>query len=121
MNIQNYGKISSGRDKKIKKKIKGIIIILLIILAGAFIIGVLTDDGPEYQKHASVISENRNLKAQVAELQSEISYLQNRVAELEGQVIERDEFINSLPTESPEESTDETTENNWEQDSPRSE
>ncbi len=121
MNIQNYGKISSGRDKKLKRRINGIIIAVIILLAGAFVIGVLTDDGPEYQERYSAIEENHALKEQVAQLRSEVAHLENRVAELEGQVSEKDAFINSLPTEEPEDTSDEEQMNDWTQSSPRSE
>lgn len=124
MNINNYGKISSGRDKKLKRKIKGLIIALVIILTGVYIIGIITDDGPEYQERYSAIEENHALKEQVTQLQSEVASLENRIAELEGLINEKDAYIALMPTEAPAE-TEEPTEteqtNDWSQSSPRSE
>lgn len=123
MNIQNYGKISSGREKKFTRKIKGIIIALIIIFAGAAVIGILTDNGTEYQERYSAIKENHELKELVTQLQNDNSALESRVAELEGLITEKDAYISSMPSEAPSEEPIETeqSENDWTQASPRSE
>lgn len=105
MNIQNYGAFSSDRNRTVKRKIKGIAILLIILLAGAFIIGILTDDGAEYRERYSAIEENHALKEQIINLQNENAELQNKISVLEATIGEKDSYINSLPTEPPEEET----------------
>lgn len=94
MGIQNYGKVEKGRHKKLKRRIIGLLIIAVLVVVGAGVIGVLVSNGDGYQEYVSILSENHELKAQVAELE-------DRITELEGTVAEKDEYIASIPTATP--------------------
>ena len=94
MGIQNYGKVGTGKYKKLKKRIIGLVIIAAVIVVAAGVIGVLVSDGEGYQQYVSVIEENHALKEQVAELEAQVT-------ELQGTVAEKDEYIASIPTIAP--------------------
>ena len=81
MGIQNYGKVGTGKYKKLKKRIIGLVIIAAVIVVAAGVIGVLVSDGEGYQQYVSVIEENHALKEQVAELEAQVAELQGTVAE----------------------------------------
>lgn len=96
MNISDYSGMHSTKRRTGKRRIVGIIIIAVILLLGAFIVGILTSDEPEYRMRLTAIEENHVLKEQISELEE-------RVAELEEQ-------LNSLPTPIPSEETEDTSE-----------
>ena len=100
MNIQNYGKANNSRHKKLRRKIIGLITAAVIILAGAFAIGELTENSAEYQLRASLVEENRVLR-------EENNMLKEQIAQLQDQITEKDEYIESIPTSAP---TDEPSE-----------
>ncbi len=75
MNISNYNGTQNGRSRLKKRRITGLFIIAGIVLLGAYIIGILTSDEPQYRMRATVIEENHVLKEQIAELESEIEDL----------------------------------------------
>lgn len=103
MDIQNYGKANSSRNKKTKRRITGIIIAAVIILAGAFTIGKLTENSAEYQLRASLVEENRVLR-------EENEMLKNQIGDLENQITEKNEYIDSIPTAAPTEEPSEEDE-----------
>lgn len=90
MNINDYGTINGEKRRARRRKITGIVIILIILLAGTYVLGILTSDGPEYQMRASTIEENHVLKEQVEELKEEVEQLKK---ELE----EKDSIISTMP------------------------
>lgn len=90
MNINDYGTINGEKRRERRRKITGIFIILVILLAGIYILGILTSDGPEYQMRASTIEENHILKEQVAELTEEVEQLKKELAE-------KDSIISTMP------------------------
>ena len=94
MDIQNYSRANSSRSKKTRRRITGIIIAAVIILAGAFAIGKLTENSAEYQLRASLVEENRVLR-------EENEMLKEQIADLENQITEKDEYIGSIPTAAP--------------------
>lgn len=101
MAAQNYGTVQSGRYRKLKKRIIGIIIIAVIVIIAVGLIGVLAGNSAEYQKRVSILEENHRLKEENAQLQQQIADYEIYVNTLQGQVSERDAFIAALPTEVP--------------------
>ncbi|MCH5213377.1 MAG: hypothetical protein J1G06_10220 [Oscillospiraceae bacterium] len=94
MNIQNYSKANSSRHRKLKRRIIGLAAAAVIILAGAFAIGKLTENSAEYQLRASLVEENRVLR-------EENDMLKEQITDLQNQIIEKDEYIGSIPTAAP--------------------
>lgn len=82
-----------------RRRITGIVIILVILFTGLFITGVLTSDGPEYQMRASAIEENHILKEQIAELEAEVKKLKKELNE-------KEDYISTLPSPEPESETE---------------
>ena len=82
MNMQNYGSMQGKKTRRTGRKIVGGIIILVILLAGLYILGVLTSNGPEYQIRTSMLEENHMLKEQVAELEEQIEDLEKEIESL---------------------------------------
>lgn len=82
MNMQNYGSMQGKKTRRTGRKIVGGIIILVILLAGLYILGVLTSNGPEYQMRTSMLEENHTLKEQVAELEEKIEGLEKEIESL---------------------------------------
>ncbi|MDD6563889.1 MAG: hypothetical protein PUF08_02285 [Clostridiales bacterium] len=82
MNMQNYGSMQGKKTRRTRRKIVGGIIILVILLAGLYILGVLTSNGPEYQMRTSMLEENHTLKEQVAELEEKIEGLEKEIESL---------------------------------------
>ena len=76
MNMQNYGSMQGEKMRRTRRKIVGATIILVILLAGIYILGILTSDGPQYQMRTSMLEENHMLKEQVAELEEQIKDLE---------------------------------------------
>ena len=105
MNIQNYGKAAGSRNKKLRRRLFGLAAAAVIILAGAFVIGKLTEDSAEYQLRASLVEENRILREQNSELREQIDQLQKTISQ-------KDAYIDSMPSAAPaaEEATEEVTE-----------
>lgn len=94
MSIHNFGKIEGGRLRKLKKRITGLIIAFIIIIAAAAAIGILTSNGEEYQQRATLLEENHSLREQIQDLQAQVT-------DLQGQLDEKDSYIASIPTEAP--------------------
>lgn len=90
MDIYNYGTMSGEKSRKKRRRITGIVIILIILFAGIGAVGVLTSNGPEYQMRKSVIEENHTLKEENAELT-------NRIEQLEKELQEKEDYIEALP------------------------
>ncbi|MGN0183153.1 MAG: hypothetical protein ACI4DP_12230 [Candidatus Ornithomonoglobus sp.] len=97
----NYGKIQSGRYNKIKRRIIGAVIIIILIIAAAWAIGILAGNSAEYQERSSILQANHQLLEENAALKQQIEELQAQANALQGQVSERDAYIASLPTEAP--------------------
>ncbi|MGN0162746.1 MAG: hypothetical protein ACI4EA_04065 [Candidatus Ornithomonoglobus sp.] len=98
---ENYGMIQSGRYNKIKRRIIGAVIIVILIIAAAWAIGVLAGNSAEYQERSSILQENHQLLEENAALKQQIAELQAQADTLQGQVSERDAYIAALPTEVP--------------------
>lgn len=92
MNISDFGNTQSGKSRLKKRRITGLIVIAVIILLGAYLIGILTTDRPEYQMRATAIEENHILKERIAELEAENEELK--------------EQLNAIPTPEPTENAD---------------
>lgn len=71
MNISNFNNTQNGKARLRRHRFTGLVIIALIILAAAYIIGILTTDQPEYRMRATAIEENHILKERIAELEAE--------------------------------------------------
>ena len=82
MKIESYGNTQSRKQRILKRRITGIVTILAIIIAGAFIIGIITDDNAEYMQYENAISENHQLKAQIEELTEENENLKIEIEQL---------------------------------------
>ncbi|MDD6762567.1 MAG: hypothetical protein PUD92_02850 [Clostridiales bacterium] len=98
---ENYGRIQGGRYSKIKTRITGAVIIVILIIAAAWAIGILAGNSAEYQERSSILRENHQLLEENAALKQQIEELQAQTSSLQGQVSERDAYIASLPTEAP--------------------
>lgn len=81
MDIQYYSDGRGNKRNNLKRRIKGIILILVIILVAAGIIGILTDDNAEYKMRQSTIEENHVLKEQVEMLTEEVETLKAQLAQ----------------------------------------
>lgn len=92
MAVENYGKIKEGKRRKLKKRIISAVIIVLVIVAGAGVIGTLTSDSDEYRERVSILEENHRLR-------EENEQLKEQVAALEGQLNEKDALIAAMPAE----------------------
>lgn len=90
MNIHSYGRVNTDSRKSKNKKLIGIIIILVILLSGVGAVGVLTDDGAEYQARLSAIEENHKLSEENANLREEN-------ARLKKELKEKTNYIDNLP------------------------
>ncbi len=89
MSIEYYGNTKTQRARAMRRRIVGIVSIVIVILLGAGIIGVLTDSGAGYQKRLSAIEENHSLRAENEELRAEVERLTT-------QLNEKDDYINEL-------------------------
>ncbi len=89
MSIEYYGNTKTQRERAIKRRIVGIVSIIVVILLGVGIIGVLTDSGAGYQERLSAIEENHSLRAENEELKAEVE-------RLTAQLSEKDNYINEL-------------------------
>lgn len=84
-----------GRKKKIKTAVKIAVIILVIILAGLYILGAtLGSDSEARNAVSSAIKENNRLKSEISAKDERINELDNRVKELEAQ-------LGAIPTQAP--------------------
>lgn len=81
MGIENFGGYRSEKHRRIKRKVTGIVTVAVIALIGAYIIGVLTDDGEGYKLREDVISQNHMLKQQIEELSEENRRLKDELAQ----------------------------------------
>lgn len=79
MNIQSYGNTQSKKRRKAKRYITGICIILFIIFASLFIIGIFTSDSAEYKMRVTAIEENHILREEISELNDEIERLKGEL------------------------------------------
>ncbi|MGN1116166.1 MAG: hypothetical protein ACI4TH_06345 [Candidatus Ornithomonoglobus sp.] len=98
---ENYGKIQSGRYDKIRKRITGAVIIVILIIAAAWAIGILAGNSAEYQERSSILQSNHQLLEENIALKQQTAELQAQINALQGQVSERDAYIAALPTEAP--------------------
>ena len=89
MTIEYYGNTKTQRKRLMRRRIVGIVSIVVIILLGVWIIGVLTDSGAGYEKRLTAIEENHSLRAENEELKAEVE-------RLTAQLNERDDYINEL-------------------------
>ena len=94
MDTQRYVTFRRGGRKKLRRRMIAAGAALFVILAGAFIIGKLTEDSPEYRLKVSLVEENRILHEQVDELTAYVNELQRTVSNQE-------QYIATLPTEPP--------------------
>ncbi len=94
MAIQNYGRINEGRRKKLKKRIAGIVIIAIIVIAALFTIGILAGNTPEYKNRVSILEQNHALVEENEQLRAQLAAVQQ-------QLDESSAYIASLPTETP--------------------
>ena len=99
MSVEYYGNTKTQRARALRRRIIGIISIILVILLGAWIIGVLTDNGAGYQERLSAIEENHTLRAENEELKAEVERLTS-------QLNEKDDYINELTGGQPETSAE---------------
>ena len=95
MGIESFGNYRAEKQRRAKRKITGIIIAALIILAGAYVIGILTSDGENYKLREDVIAQNHELKQQIEELTEEVAELKSELAIAES----------ATPTPDPDERT----------------
>ncbi len=89
MSVEYYGNTKTQRERLMRRRIAGIISIIVVILLGVGIIGVLTDTGAGYQERLSAIEENHALRAENEELRAEVERLTS-------QLNEKDDYINEL-------------------------
>ena len=89
MNVEYYGNTKTQRDRLLRRRITGIVSIIVVILIGAGIIGVLTDSGAGYQERLSAIEENHRLRAENEELKEENERLNSMLDD-------KDNYINEL-------------------------
>ena len=99
MDTQRYVTFRRGSKKKLRRRVIAAGAALLVILAGAFVIGKLTEDSPEYRLKVSLVEENRILREQVDELTAYVNELQRTVSNQE-------QYIAALPTEPPKSNTE---------------
>ncbi len=95
MGTESFGNYRAEKHRRAKRKIAGIITVALIMLVGAYVIGILTSDSDDYKLREDVISQNHELKQQVEELTEEVEELK---AEL-------DRAESATPTPDPDERT----------------
>ena len=86
MNIQIYKKANTGKRKKLKKQITGLIIIGIVLISALWIIGIFAGDSDEYNERVSILEENHMLRQKLTELETENAGLKTRIAELEAYV-----------------------------------
>lgn len=89
MSIEYYGNTKTQRERALRRRIIGIIAVVAIILLGFGIVGVLTDDGAEYQARLSAIEENHALREENEDLKAEVQRLTTLIEE-------KDDYINEL-------------------------
>ncbi len=89
MSVEYYGNTKTQRARAMRRRIVGIISIIVVILLGVGIIGILTDTGAGYQERLSAIEENHSLRAENEELKAEVERLTS-------QLNEKDDYINEL-------------------------
>lgn len=89
MSIKYYGTTKTRRERVLKRRIIGIIAIIAIMILGFGIVGILTDDGAEYQARVSVIEENHVLREENENLKTEVERLTTLIEE-------KDDYINKL-------------------------
>lgn len=87
--MQSYGNTQSRKHRKVRRAVTGIVIIILIVLAAAFAIGIIASDGDDYNKHVTAIEENHLLRARITELEEEIDALKAELEAREGNVSEQ--------------------------------
>lgn len=97
----SYGKVQSGRYNKIKRRITGAVIIVILIAAAAWAIGILAGNSAEYQERSSILRANHELLEENEALKQQVAELQAQADALQGQVSERDAYIAALPTDEP--------------------
>ena len=81
MNIQIYKKANTGKRKKLKKQITGLIIIGIVFISALWIIGIFAGDSDEYNERVSILEENHILRQKLT-----ILTLNRQVKELEALV-----------------------------------
>lgn len=101
MRINGYGKVQQNRYKKLKRRLMGLIIILIAAIITVALVGIFASDGKMFRERVSILEENHALQEQVEDLQSQIDALKQQVGNLEGTVAEKDEYIASIPTAAP--------------------
>lgn len=89
MSVEYYGNTKTQRERLLRRKIVGIVSIIVVILLGVGIIGILTDTGAGYQERLSAIEENHRLRAENEELKEENERL-NALLD------DKDTYINKL-------------------------
>ncbi len=106
MQINGYGKVQQNRYRKLKRRLTGLIIILIVAIITVALVGIFASDSKIYQDRITILEENHALKEQAESLQAQVDELEKKVGELEGTVAEKDEYIASIPTTSPTEPAD---------------
>ncbi len=101
MQINGYGKVQQNRYRKLKRRLTGLIIILIVAIITVALVGIFASDSKIYQDRITILEENHALKEQAESLQAQVDELEKKVSELEGTVAERDEYISSIPTTAP--------------------
>lgn len=97
MGIQIFGSYESKKQKRIKRSVSGIVIVALIVLAGAYVIGILTADNDAYRLREDVIAQNHELKQEIAELSDEVKKLKAELATAESATPTPDPDIRTSP------------------------
>lgn len=91
MKIESYGNTQSKKHRRLKRRLTGVLIIILIVLTGAFIIGAITTNGPAQQSRMSILDENHALKAEIQELNEKIADLEKQLEESKSAQVPTDE------------------------------
>ena len=101
MQINGYGKVQQNRYKKLKRRLTGLIIILITAIITVALVGIFASDSQTFRDRVTVLEENHALREQTEELQSQVEALKQQIENLEGTVAEKDKYIASIPTSSP--------------------